>query len=514
MNRYARGAPALLVAMALSGGSVWADEREDLEIVRQTTINLIFALVEKGVLTNDAAQALVKQAEEAARKKVAATATVPSDKVVRVPYVPESVKREIREQIKQEVVAQAKTERWGEVNAIPEWIDRLKWEGDIRVRYQNDRFSEENAPPVFFSAAGQPRDNTTEDRNRARIRARLGLLAQITPGISAGFRLTTGNTSDPVSTNQTLGNYENKYSLVFDRAYLKLDPWQSFSVTAGRIPNPYFSTDLVWDEDINFEGIAASFGKPDSNIDAFRPFATLGGFVLQDLEKSDTQRAPTKWFWGAQGGFEWRKSNETRVKLGLAYYDYRNVNGIPNSINDNAFTSTVPVFRQGGNTVFDIDPTPTGRLGLASDFNLVNLTGSVDLAHFDPVHVILTGDYVRNTGYDQAEINARTGLAAVDTAPKVTGWQGRLTVGMPAIRERHDWQVFGGYRYLQRDAVLDAFTDSDFHLGGTDNKGYFIGGSYGLDKNTWLSVRWLSADEINGLPLAIDVLQVDLNAKF
>ena len=111
MNRYARGAPALLVAMALSGGSVWADEREDLEIVRQTTINLIFALVEKGVLTNDAAQALVKQAEEAARKKVAATAPAPSDKVVRVPYVPESVKREIREQIKQEVVAQAKTER-------------------------------------------------------------------------------------------------------------------------------------------------------------------------------------------------------------------------------------------------------------------------------------------------------------------------------------------------------------------------------------------------------------------
>lgn len=517
MNRYARRASALLVALALSGGSAWADEREDLEVVRQTTINLIFALVEKGVLTNDAAQALVKQAEEAARKKVAATAPAPSDKVVRVPYVPESVKREIREQIKQEVVAQAKTERWGEVNAIPEWIDRLKWEGDIRVRYQNDRFAEDNTPRVFFSGAGQDRDNTTEDRNRARIRARLGLLAQITPGISAGFRLTTGNTSDPVSTNQTLGNYENKYSLVFDRAYLKLDPWQSLTVTAGRIPNPYFSTDLVWDEDLNFEGLAASFRKPDSSLDAFRPFATLGGFVLEDLEKSDIQRADTKWFWGAQGGFEWRKSNETRLKLGLAYYDYRNVSGIPNPAGTplgavGPFDRTVPLFRQRGNTVFDIDPNRTGRLALASDFNLVNLTGSVDLAHFDPVHVILTGDYVRNTGYNQAEIAARTNL--LDTEPKVTGWQGRLSVGMPAIRERHDWQIFGGYRYLQRDAVLDAFTDSDFYLGGTDNKGYFIGGSYGLDKNTWLSVRWLSADEINGLPLAIDVLQVDLNAKF
>ena len=118
MNRQARGALALLMAMGLMGASAHADEREDLEVVRQTTINLIFALVEKGVLTNDAAQALVKQAEESARKKVAATSTN-EKKVVRVPYVPETVKREIREQVKQEVVAQAKAERWGDVNAIP-----------------------------------------------------------------------------------------------------------------------------------------------------------------------------------------------------------------------------------------------------------------------------------------------------------------------------------------------------------------------------------------------------------
>ena len=63
-------------------------------------------------------------------------------------------------------------------------------------------------------------------------------------------------------------------------------------------------------------------------------------------------------------------------------------------------------------------------------------------------------------------------------------------------------------------AVLDTFADSDFRLGGTDSNGYFIGGAYGLDRNAWVSLKWLSADELDGLPYAVDVLQLDLNAKF
>ena len=125
MNRHTCATFALLTTLALAG-LAWGDEREDLEVVRQTTVNLIQALVEKGVLTQDAAQAMIKQAEDAARKKVAAAqAAQDKDKVVRVPYVPEMVKREIRDQIKQEVLAQAKTERWGDVNAVPEWVDSV-----------------------------------------------------------------------------------------------------------------------------------------------------------------------------------------------------------------------------------------------------------------------------------------------------------------------------------------------------------------------------------------------------
>ncbi|MHB1098812.1 MAG: putative porin, partial [Burkholderiales bacterium] len=224
--------------------------------------------------------------------------------------------------------------------------------------------------------------------------------------------------------------------------------------------------------------------------------------------------ASNKWLFGAQTGIEWIKDTNTRAKIGLAYYDYRNIHGIPNAVTaPNAYDQTAPTFRQKGNTLFDISaPGVTTPLwALAADYQLLNLTAMADLNVNDPVHIILTGDYVKNMGFNRSEILART---AQDVQPQTTGYMARVAVGMPTMLLKNDWQVFLAYRHLEADAVLDAFTDSDFHLGGTNNKGFILGGQYGLDKNTWLSARWLSSNQISGLPLAIDVFQFDLNAKF
>ena len=94
------------------------------------------------------------------------------------------------------------------------------------------------------------------------------------------------------------------------------------------------------------------------------------------------------------------------------------------------------------------------------------------------------------------------------------GYRGELIVGAIDPLKRGEWRANAGYRYLQSDAVLDAFTDSDFHLGGTNSKGYFIGGSYAVRNGLVLGARWLSANEISGPPLAIDVLQIDIEARF
>ncbi|HYA36730.1 MAG TPA: putative porin, partial [Candidatus Methylomirabilis sp.] len=140
----------------------------------------------------------------------------------------------------------------------------------------------------------------------------------------------------------------------------------------------------------------------------------------------------------------------------------------------------------------------------------------LDIATFDPTRLVLTADYVKNVGYDQDTILQRTnGLSPTNPIePRTKGYQLKFTAGWPETDRPGRWQVFTAYKYLERDAVLDAFTDPDFHLGGTDTRGWILGGSYGLQDNIWLRLRYLTADPIDGPPLGIDVLQLDLNAKF
>ncbi len=513
--------PLVLALAIIAAAPAHAGEREQLEALRETTQAILDALVEKGILTDEAAKALVKQAESKGQGNADAAAKAEAAAgVVRVPYIPEVVKREIREQIRQEVVAQAKTERWGDVNAVPEWVDRLKWEGDFRVRQQNDLYADDNAAPAFFQAAGTTLANTSADRQRLRVRARLGLSAKVTDNVAAGFRLTTGNTADPVSTNQTLGTTANKYSLVLDRAFVKAKPWDWLEASGGRIPNPFFSTDLVWDDDVNFEGVAATFKPWPNHSLAAKPFFTLGVFPLQEVEASTTNRANDKWLYAAQAGLDWRSGAYSRWRFGIGVYDYRQVAGVLNTtptVNGN-YDSTAPQFRQKGNSLYVIDTDSNNNgtqddsvWGLASDYRLVNFTAMADLSFFDPVHVILSADVVKNIGYDKGEMVTRMGAGYEE---KTLGWHAKVTVGHPSIALPGDWQVFLGYRHLERDAALDAFVDSDFRLGGTDAKGYYLGALYGLDRNTWLSAKWMSADEIDGLPFGVDVFQVDLNAKF
>ncbi len=507
-------AVALAALLALGQGVAQADEREKLETLRQTTLNLIQALVLHGVLPADKAEQLVKAAETKAKATVAEAKKV-EESTVRVQFIPELVRQQISDQVREEVVSQARAERWGDVNAVPEWVDRLKFDGDLRLRYQRDMFSESNAPEMFFQAQGQEIGNTTKDRDRLRLRARLGVTARVTQDVSAHLRLATG--SDPVSTNQTLGNFGDKADFSLDRAFIRARsqetlPW--LTVTAGRLPNPFFSSDLVFDDDLVFEGLALQVNDPAAATRVWRPFGTLGLFPLQDVERSVSNEARSKWLLAAQGGVEWVPSNQLRAKFGLGLYDYRNIAGERNDFDLNTRDETAPRFRQRGNSLFDIrnDNDPRTTLwALASDYRVLNLRALVDYQIYNPVHLIVSADYVRNLGFDQGKIRNRTGL---NFQPEDSGYMIRATLGSPEILLNGDWQLSLAYRYLEADAVLDAFTDSDFHLGGTNNKGFILGAQYGLSRNTWLSGRWLSSREIRGLPLSINTLQVNFHAKF
>ena len=503
----------ILVILLVAAVPAMAGEREDLERLRETTLGLIRALVEQGLLTREKADALLR-ATEPVSPQAAEPKTEPERKVVRVPYVPETVKQEIREQIKEDVVAQAKAEGWAQPNTFPDWLNRISLEGDLRLRYQHNGYQNLNAPaPIFNAITGSNLNNTTNDESQYRIRARMGLLAQVSPDISAKLSVATGNAQSPISLNQDFGNYYSGYSVQLDNAYARYRPNERFTASLGRMPRPFYSTELVFWDDLVFDGVAATARSPlFPGVDGF---LTLGGFLLQAQGSTPTTPNPkAKSLLAAQFGNDFKLGRNARLKLAAAYYDYENVQGEANTIAaPNASDWTVPKFLQKGNSLFDIN-AGTGnasKFALASKFKELNLTAALDLLHFEPYLVRVSGDYVKNIGFDADEILARTGSAL---EPRTKGYQAQLQFGTPEVQKLNDWQFSVLYRYLQRDATLDAFNDPDSYLGGTNYKGYTLGLRYGLAKNTWIRLRWMSADEIDGPPLAIDVLQVDFNVKF
>lgn len=545
--------PALL-ALAMSA-PVAADQKEELLKLKNTTLGLVEALVKEGILSRERADQLIAEAEASAvaetRQQETEAATPPAD-VVRVPYVPDFVREEIKEEVRAElkdevvedVMLQAKEERWGVPDALPEWTRRFSFNGDLRLRAQADMYSSDNPENVFvdyndvndnkgFSGSFL---NATDDRERLRVRMRLGINAMVTDDLMAGIRIASGSFSNPVSTNETLDNEFSSGEVVLDRAYFGYDKAindnNEIAAWGGRFPNPWFSTDLLWDKDLNFDGAAATYrynlGSPgDGNAAADKSelFMTLGGFTLD--EDAFTSRGD-KWLLGGQIGTAFPVGNTSRLKVGLAYYDYHNIAGKRSPASQpNKYDSTAPEFVQKGNSMFVIsnDPdNPFERFGLAADFEIINLTAEYKMSRFDPYQITLTGDYVNNIGYDADDIKDRLdggGMFVNSTVftgdpddEETEGYMAKVTFGWPEVLDTGKWQLFAAYKHLERDAVVDAFTDSDFHLGGTNAEGWIVGGSYGLAENTWLKLRYLSADEIEGPPLGIDVLQVDLNAKF
>lgn len=540
---------SLLATPALAQNS----DKEEIARLRATTQALIDALVAQGLLTRDKAEAILKQAQVAAAApppQPQADASRPN--VLRIPYVPETVRQQIRDEIKTEVLAQARGERWGQPEALPEWLDRISISGDVRVRGQAEFFDKDaNVPAEVYrtqtaSPAWSPDlTNTTTDRQRMTLRARLGVDAKLSEHVQLGLRIATGSTGNSAtSTSQTLGNDFNRYTLGLERAWLR---WHApvlngrLSADFGRMANPFYSTDLAWADDLGFDGVATKLTH------AFTPrtslFATAGVFPLEEL----TLSTQDKWLLGAQLGGEAELASGVQFKLGLAAYDFRHMEGHrennpppsgPRGGTTDYFSSQYAAgLRLKGNTLINLnDPTSTAAptWGLASRFRPVNLTVGVHLEDMLPVPVSATLDWIKNTGFDRKDIEARSGVPLTDLREKTTAVQARLQVGATKLARRGDWQGVLAYRLVQRDAWIDGFTDTTWHLGGTNYKGWSLGGNVGLDKNFWLAARWTStrnlddgvrflavpgdasslSGNLSSAPLRIEVFQLDLNARF
>lgn len=544
---------ALAVCLSVMGPAAFAQdaaavaqERAGLEQLRNTTLSLIQALVDQGLLSREKASALLQQAQ--APQAAVAAAPAPAQAaakpgVVRVPYISETQRAQIKEELKNEVLATAKAEGWADSRQIPDWSRRVAVDGDVRVRLESASFDQDNAPASSYRAqvlspAWSPDlTNTQNARTRLTLRARLGVTGKVSEDVSSGIRLSTGNAgSNPASASATLGDDANRLSVSLDRAWIRWEPRWNVHVDAGRIANPFFATDLVWPTDVNLDGVSLRYEQTLAT--GMGGFITAGVFPMKEIALSTSA---DKWLMGLQAGTDWAVGDYTQLRVGAAIYDFRHAEGRAETLpaptgsaaGTTAYQASAYTNRQRGNTLINLnDPTNTGSAvwGLASKFRPVTLTAAMTFNQLSPYSLGLSAEWVRNTAFDLQDIRRRANDSSIDVAEKTTGYQLRAQFGSPKLAERGDWQTFLAIRKFERDAWIDAYTDTTWNLGGTNYKGLSVGGNYTFDRNTHLGLRYTSTRNLDdgarttvgsvvsttmsNAPFKVDVLQVELNTKF
>ncbi|MFJ3482007.1 putative porin [Pseudomonas sp. NPDC090202] len=365
----------------------------------------------------------------------------------------------------------AATAKSSELSAFEQkvaWAAKTQFKGDVRVRQETVKIDDQN---------------NSQDKNRQRIRVRLGAYTDINPQVSTGIRIATGGDNKANSTNVDLNDYFTKKDLWLDQGYIDFHPTavQNLHIIGGKMPQPWVSEgDVIWDADINPEGLAATYSLPISK--GFELFGSAGTYTLKDNISGDgTQFKNDLRLNAAQLGSRFAITDGMKATLGASVYQYSNSNDcIPGSAS--TATTFCGLGINGNNT---------------NDFRLYEGFGQLDLTSL-PVPVGIYGQYVVNSATDSNQDTAW--LAGVKT--KVFGFA-----------------LDYNYRDTQRNAVVGAFTDSDFANGTTGSRGHKFSVSYDIDKNFSLGATYFltKADfATSALPRDEDAntLQIDAIAKF
>jgi hypothetical protein len=361
-----------------------------------------------------------------------------------------------------------------------EWAKNAQWSGDFRYRYE------------FIDKQNRP------ERHRNRLRARLGLDAVVNDEWAVAFQLASGerglvidlteedgaitdvdvrDIGDPISSNQTLTRYFSSKDIWLDLAYFNYHPMalNGLNIFGGKVKNPFLAVgknQMIWDSDLNPEGIAARYGwslgkNTKAQINA-------GGFWVNESSSGvDTG------LFGVQGYITRALGQPGTLTAGVGYFDYTNLQGRQDVYGILAGNTAGP-----GNT-------------WASDYNLIELFVEYTTKLFGRPFSVF-GDWVKN-------------VDAVDD--RDTGWLIGATINK--AKDPGSWQFGYDYRDLQANAVVGAFTDSDFIGGGTGGQGHRFALAYQVSKNVQAGLTYFH-DTIDqaGPDLDYSRFQADLVLKF
>jgi hypothetical protein len=378
-----------------------------------------------------------------------------------------------------------------------DWTERLRWTGDLRFR--NETIDQQLVP---------------EKRNRYRVRARAGLIADVTDSLRAEVRVSGGEAisgfpggarsgnGDARSADFTLDDVSSRKRMGIDLAYLQWSPDDRLNIALGKMRQPWLQprSALFFDEDVNPEGATIGWRQGMEGL-----FATA--FHMQLAERAGAADSTLS---GAQIGWRADIASRAHLTFAAAYYDHGAVKGFPTVQNEelvfNAFGNVVSV----GNCEDNYDRC------FANDFNIAEVFTEVG---FDLWGAPLTlfAEYARNTAAQGAPFNSRS--RKLDTA-YAAGFQ----YSDPAARR--GWQLGYLYQNIQNDALFAQWVDSDFAGGVTGSKGHVFRLGYGFARNISVDARYFLTDTNIDLPFTVlpgtpalfdrryELLQVDVSTRF
>ncbi len=382
---------------------------------------------------------------------------------------------------------------------MPDWVTALKFNGDVRVRYEN--FTSDN--PAFV------------DRNRYRFRLRFGAVATLMDDFEAGFRLTSSEPvgtsgGDPISGNSTFQENGSKKFIYIDQAYGKWSPLKgphlSGSLTVGKMENPFVFTDLVFDPDYTPEGMAMQSAYRFNDVQTAQLIG--GAFVLDELGASSSDA----YMYGVQARLDSVWTPKVKTSVGVAGLFIQNDQALLNA--------AVPNINRGNDR--DVVTAPVYNFNpIVTD---ASLTYTFDKAPFysGAFPIKVGGDFIINP-------------AAPATAPTSAdnfGYSAGILIGKAG--KKHTWELAYTWKYLGGNAWWEELVDSDFgafyqtaqansglgagYGSGTGVQGHVVKLAYSPYDCIILSAKWFRTELVNASPAGSDSkmnrVQVDAMWKF
>ena len=334
----------------------------------------------------------------------------------------------------------------------PGWADRIVVHGDLRLRYD------------------MVREDLSEDRDRARFRGRFGITGDISPDVKAVFALATGG-DDPVSANENFGDGFTTKDIGIDLAYVEWQFGGDWTFTGGKMPKPWFragDTTLVWDGDLNPEGLVVSYGGK-------KLFGSAGTFVVEERSSDAESRLNT-----LQAGVKLPVADDSQLTMALALFDYTNTIGNEPFYDGNPQGNTVDA---AGNYVFAYSEVELGA-------EYKTQVGNWPLTFF--------GDYVVNTEVDREDTAYTVGIAV--GAAKAPG----------SMQFNYAWHDTGA------DALIATYNDSDLADGITDATGHYFRARYVLREKIVLTGSFIFSEygDFTGNPRDFDHFMFDIQFNF